>query len=196
MTDIDTSQIFAGCEIESFQQQLFNAAVYNDTSGIGSLSQAWSRGEIDINAFNPNGYSALMLAAKHGNAEIIRVLATFFPTIDINKQDKNGNTALMHAIIAGKLEIVSLLSRYFVQTIDVNIRNWSGQSALILAVIGGNDIFIYALQQSFPTIDPNLGDFYGYSPIMHALTLSKRHVLLALLIAFASRLNLHHSMQY
>lgn len=61
--------------------------------------------------------TALMLAASHGRAEMVKLLVE--QGADINLQDEDGSTALMCACEHGHLEIVNFLLMH--PDIDANI---------------------------------------------------------------------------
>ncbi|XP_048868743.1 caskin-1 isoform X1 [Brienomyrus brachyistius] len=73
---------------------------------------------------DPNGTSALHLAAKNGHIDIIRLLIQ--AGIDINRQTKAG-TALHEAALCGKTEVVRLLLD---SGINAGVRNTYSQTAL------------------------------------------------------------------
>ena len=71
--------------------------------------------DIDINAKNFKGESALILAAKSGNIDALKILINNGGTIlEFGISDNKGNTALHHAAKQGNLDILELLSLKFV----------------------------------------------------------------------------------
>lgn len=64
--------------------------------------------DIDINAQDSRGKTALMLAANCGNEHVVKLLVQM-PNINVNAQDKYGNTALIEACYNKRLHIVKLL---------------------------------------------------------------------------------------
>jgi ankyrin repeat protein len=62
---------------------------------------------VDINARDQHGQTSLMIAARHGQAEVIRLLVTRGAALDHSA--KYRLTALMLAVIGGHSEIVRVL---------------------------------------------------------------------------------------
>ncbi len=81
-----------------------------------------------INEGNENGETALILAAKEGNIEIVNYLLYIGATT--NKADKRGMTALMHSISESHIEIARAL---LAQKANPNFRVGNGPTALIQA---------------------------------------------------------------
>lgn len=90
----------------------------------------WARA--DIEAKNPKGYSALMLAAYHGHADAARYLLQC--GANPNTADAGGNSALMGAAFKGDLAMARLLVEYGA---DVAARNAKGQTASDFAHLFG-----------------------------------------------------------
>ena len=84
---------------------LFSAAYNGRTEAVKALI---SQPNIDVNAQNEDGITALILAAFHGHTEVVKALISQ-PNIDVNAQDKDGDTALMLANTKGYTEIHGLL---------------------------------------------------------------------------------------
>jgi len=62
---------------------------------------------IDLNIKNKNGYTALILAAKHNNLEMAKLLIS--KGANLNVQSKLGWTALMYAAYARFIDMTKLL---------------------------------------------------------------------------------------
>lgn len=93
-------------------------------------------GSGDFGMIDPvTGYSALMLAARHGHADIVSLLCDYASDIDLHRQDAQGDTALMLAAAGGHGAVVSLL-------IDAGanpaLRNHAGQSVADLLMAQGS----------------------------------------------------------
>ncbi|UJR14743.1 hypothetical protein I4U23_001734 [Adineta vaga] len=76
-----------------------------------------------------NQQTALMLAVKHGKADLVELLIR--NGAGINLQDADGSTALMYAVEHGSLNIVKLLLAQ--PECNVNIADRSGQTAMTIA---------------------------------------------------------------
>lgn len=85
--------------------------------------------EDDVNALDvkKNGETALMLAAKQGQAGIVKAL--FNEKINIDTQDPFNKTALMHAIEKGEIEVAKLLIAHGA---NLTLRDNNGETALLL----------------------------------------------------------------
>ena len=94
------------------------------------------------NSVDEFGNTLLMLAAKEGNIEIVRLLLNLNkkqsivgrwinPIVNINRKNDNGDTALMLASQYGQLEVVNELLEE--KNIDLDIKNISDKTAYDLA---------------------------------------------------------------
>ena len=87
------------------------------------LMQALIRADINpnyyLNVKNNKGETPLMLAAKGGYEETVKLLLTK-AGVNLNIKDNNDYTALMHAAQNGKWEIVEWLTRYGANFSDVH----------------------------------------------------------------------------
>ena len=87
--------------------------------------------DIDVNAQDSDGDTALLRAALMGNADAAELLLEH-PDIDPNARDAAfGATALMWACLHGRVEVVKLLLEH--PDIDVNIKNHAGATALTIS---------------------------------------------------------------
>jgi ankyrin repeat protein len=86
--------------------------------------------DVDVNQRNYLGQTALMLAARRDDANL--VLNILNKGADINAKTVKGWTALMHAARQGNLEVVRILLKHGAIT---NAKNVDGKSALQLAQV-------------------------------------------------------------
>ena len=84
--------------------------------------------KININERDRGNRSALIIAAKNSDIEMVKLLLE--ANIDIDLQDSFGNTALMHAIARNNKELVELL---FTKNPNVNLKDGTGMSPLMKA---------------------------------------------------------------
>jgi ankyrin repeat protein len=121
----------AGSEILR-KQHLWFAAKNGNAQEVASLLK---HPDVDVNAVNQDGRTALWLAAlcDRGNpGEVARLLLEYGNT-DINIADRDGATAIYSASKKGNLEVVKLLMKE--KHLDVNYAtNDSGSTPLITAV--------------------------------------------------------------
>jgi uncharacterized protein len=85
--------------------------------------------DINVNAVGAHGYTALILAALHGNKEIVEMLLKD-PKINVNAANNLYNTALIYAAIQGNKDIVEMLLH---AGADKTLKNKGGETAEQLA---------------------------------------------------------------
>ncbi|TFK18908.1 hypothetical protein FA15DRAFT_649026, partial [Coprinopsis marcescibilis] len=90
---------------------------------------------IDVNAVDPYGDTALVLAARDGHTDVVRALVKA-DGIDINYSHSKHGTALMHASRVGRKHVVEVLLQH--ECIDVNIQTSGGKTALGWALREGH----------------------------------------------------------
>ena len=124
---------------------------------------------IYINERDANSYTALMLAAKNGHSEVVKLIldsncSNFFTfrcagEVGINLRDILGSTAFTLASTHGHTEVVEMLLLH--PDIDINIEDYhTGWTALIGAVFY-NYVDMVSLLLSRPDIDVTLEDKAG-----------------------------------
>ncbi len=119
----------------------------------------------DINARNYNGKTALMLAAKYGRTEIVRLLLAE-SDIDVNLKSLKGKTALIIAAQYNHKEIVQLLLQCC--KVDMNARDKEGLTAFMHAVVQGDTEMIHMLLNT-GCIDINARSKEGLTALMYAV---------------------------
>lgn len=111
---------------ETLKQYYFDAA---RTGNIPMLNEFIQAG-FDLNTQDSKGYTALTLAAYHGQKEMVeRLIAA---GADPCSQDHSGNTALMGAVFKGELKIAKILMK---TTCSPNQQNRAGQTASMYAAL-------------------------------------------------------------
>ncbi len=132
---------------------------------------------IYINERDANSYTALMLAAKNGHSEVVKLILdsncpSFFTfrcagEVGINLRGISGSTAFTLASTHGHTEVVEMLLLH--PDIDVNIRNYqTGWTALIGAVFY-NYVDVVSLLLSHPNIDVTIQNRAGETALDIAL---------------------------
>ena len=87
-----------------------------------------------MNAKDLNGQTALMMAAKEGHTEVVKVLLA---GADVDIQDKYGDTALMIAALESHTDaMIAIFSELSTQAFrdQFNLRNIYGETLLVFFV--------------------------------------------------------------
>ncbi|GKZ33553.1 hypothetical protein AbraIFM66950_003458 [Aspergillus brasiliensis] len=165
---------------------------YNDSS---ALLWAASRGRADlvqaifrIPGANPNtgissGESPLLAAARHGHAEVVRLLLAPQPRSSLaayvnETARERGDTPLMVAAKAGHVEVVQLLLQDW--RVDVDQGNYDGRTALAQAAISGFPAVAKLLLVT-ERVEPTMPDGELWSPLTFAATAGHLDVVKVLL---------------
>jgi DNA-directed RNA polymerase specialized sigma24 family protein len=85
--------------------ELYRAAQSGDRSGL----QAALAGNVDVNAYDAKGHTALILAIQHGQVDIVKTLLAH--GANPNKADSKGTTPLGAAYSRGNFEILKAVQR-------------------------------------------------------------------------------------
>ena len=106
---------------------LMSAVTSNDVTGVKFFSKA---GRATVNQKNVGGATALHMACREKNFEVVKILVE--NEADINAVDNEGWTPLMRGALAGDKDIVDLL---LVKGAQASSINSSGESAIIHAAM-------------------------------------------------------------
>ncbi len=156
------------------EHTLFDAVKFGKLSKIKRLLN----NEVDMNATDTDGKTALMLAAEwyiHGNSEVVKVLLD--NGANVNYKDENGKTALMSAALLDKSEVAKVLLD---NGANVNDEIKNGWTVLMLAIFfGQNEVAKVLLDNGAnPDIINKDGqtawDFAKDKPILSAIL--KKHI--------------------
>jgi ankyrin repeat protein len=153
----------------------------NDASEAGDLSRvrALLAAKADVNATDPDGTTALFLAAQNGHLEVVRALLA--AGADVNAAKPDGATALFIASAYGHLEVVQAL---LAAKPNLNAkRAGDGGTALFIAAQEGRLEVVKALLAA--KADVNAKGNYGATPLTQASGLGHLEVVRALLAANA-----------
>ncbi|WP_253183229.1 ankyrin repeat domain-containing protein [Sphingobium phenoxybenzoativorans] len=112
---------------ERLQELLFDAARLGRADMIPALVSAG----IDLEAHDPKGYTALILASYHGSLETTQALLEAGAQVDAPDLGR-GNTALMGVAFKGFGAVARLL---LAAGAEPNRRNRAGQTALMMAAM-------------------------------------------------------------
>ncbi|GGP68400.1 ankyrin repeat domain-containing protein [Shewanella saliphila] len=108
------------------EADIFDFARVGDLRGLANmLSQ---HGELDVDAKNNRGYSALMLAVYNSENDFCETLLRCGANVD--STDAVGNTVLMAAAYKGNLDILKLLLEYgasltLKNKTNMDVRDWA-----------------------------------------------------------------------
>ncbi|XP_049535330.1 ankyrin repeat domain-containing protein 27-like [Anopheles darlingi] len=116
---------------------------------------------LNLNAVNGEGYTALHVAAQHGNVEMVRVLLTeqVNPTIRL----KSGATALHLATRERRLRIVRMLLAHYPAADIVDLKDSRGDTPLHYAVEQNNLQLVQMLLEA--KADRSIRNLQGKRPI-------------------------------
>ncbi len=136
--DDATTPAAAGNLKSQLQTYFFDAA----RSGHLPMLQEFIAAGYDLNSRDGKGYTALILAAYHGQPEAVNLLLR--AGADACAEDARGNTALMGAIFKGELSIARTLVN---SGCNPNQRNAAGQTPAMYAALFGRVELLEALKQ-------------------------------------------------
>ena len=128
-----------------------------------------------ISYTNKNGLNVLMLAAKNGRTEIVRIILSS-ETIDINARNQYGCTALMLAATNGREEIAELIIQ---NNADINAVQTGGRTALMFAAQNGHTETVKTLIENGANV--NSTDKRGLTALMLATKNSHTEIIELLL---------------
>ncbi|CAE7382391.1 unnamed protein product, partial [Symbiodinium sp. CCMP2456] len=144
------------------------------------LLQVLEAEDVDVNARNDRGMTALCFAAHEGRAEAIRLLME--RAANPNIADDHGVTPLHYACREPPFhiedDIAGLLLSY--ENVDANQRDLSGATAIMVAAEVGRAEVIPSLLQC-DRVEPNVTNIAGNSALFLAIIFNHLDVVLALL---------------
>ena len=110
------------------------------TENLSKVETALKKGQ-DVNAKNPQGYTALLVAAERGLTSIVKALLQKGADVH-EKEPRQGRTALVLATANGHADTVQALLE---KGADPNEKDMKGLTALMLAVDKGSLPIVQAL---------------------------------------------------
>jgi ankyrin repeat protein len=159
-----------GPQVVVGELKLPNNMAFTSSQPIDLLYDAARRGEVaiirqllqdpqlDINAQNGKGHSALILATYDNHLDAARLLIE--RGADLNLQDASGNTALMGVAFKGYADIARLLIE---AGADLNSTNGNGGTALMFATLFGRNELVKILLEA--GADATLKDVRGLTAL-------------------------------
>lgn len=115
---------------------LLTAACMQSPSNTQIFEDLLNMGGVDVNLPNRTGWTALMIAAFHGQTRIVSLLLAI-PGIELNAANYFGYTALMIAIYKSRNRIVNLLIK---AGASVNFRSGTSGMTSLMVAANGKDI--------------------------------------------------------
>ncbi|CAL5022798.1 unnamed protein product [Urochloa decumbens] len=164
-----------------------DAAAYRDAQGSTILHAAAARGQVEVvkdviasfdiaNSVDEQGNTALHIAAFRGHLPVVEALITASPSL-ISATNEAGDTFL-HMALTGfgtpgfrrldrQMELIrQLIGGAFVDVSSIiNAQNDDGKTVLHLAVVGNLNSNLVELLMSSPSIDLNIRDNDGMTPL-------------------------------
>jgi len=120
-----------------------------------------------LNKVAPNGKSALMVACKHGEIELVNRLVNL--GANVNEVTHTGGTPLMFAVLGNHVSLARWLHK---AGADINAKGSNGWSAATIAGAKGQTDMLRWLIES--DADINSPDVYRFTPLMRAV--DNKHV--------------------
>jgi len=127
----------------------------------------------NINAKNPDGLTALMVAAFNGHLDVVKQLVE--KGADLNERANSGWTALMCAAVEGRTDVARFLLE---KGADVNKRDNKGMTALMMSTRTGSIEVVKVLLDK--GADVNLKDYWGNTA--YTLASQRGHAQIATLL--------------
>ena len=115
----------------------------------------------DVDTPGINEKTALMIAAKSGDAQLVKKL--LIHGADPNAVNVNGGTPIMFAAISGNVETIQLLLD---RKIDINAQGSNGWSALMVAAAKGHVEACRLILEA--GADVNAEDIYLWTPLLRS----------------------------
>jgi len=124
---------------------------------------------ININKVDAQGRSSLYYAMENNNQEVVRMLLAQ-ENLELENLDERERSVLMGAINKQHVECIRIfLSDQRCTASLVNRKDDLASSALMSAIMITNSVIVRMILD-FPGADPNITDNYGYTPLMHILS--------------------------
>jgi ankyrin repeat protein len=142
--------------------------------GMIEVAKCCLRRGANIDEADEDGWTALIIASRHGHKEIVEFLLN--NGADINKANKGGHTALVYASIHGYKEIAELVLN---KGADINKVDDDGWTALMAASCWGYKEVVQLLLNN--GADINKTNTFGATALMCASMLGRKEVVELLL---------------
>ena len=144
-----------------------------DEQDLAALAQLAGE-QVDLDFPGRHGKTALMVAARHGQADLVRRLLQ--AGAGVNVRSDNGGTALMFAALGTSPPTLDLLLS---AGAEVNAAGGFEWTALMIATVKGDSVAVQRLLAHGAEV--NRTDIYGWTPLMRAAFEKRSGVVSALL---------------
>ena len=121
------------------------------------------REDLDVNAQDAGGSTALVIAADRDHSDIVQLLIDH-PKIDVNVANKKGFTALAIASAMGNVFAVKAL---LAKGADPTMRDGNGQNAFLRTIHSGQFETVKVLLEYYPSLRTTL-DYFGRGALHYA----------------------------
>ncbi|MGI9305518.1 MAG: ankyrin repeat domain-containing protein [Gammaproteobacteria bacterium] len=166
--------LIAGGAVAGSSSKWSQAITGEDVTTIGRLLDQVE----DVNFPNHRGKTALMVAARKGHPDVVRLLLE--AGAKVNTVNSAGGNALMYAAVSGDAASLRLLLEH---DAAVNATGANGWSATMIAAAKGYGSLLDLLIMH--GADTNVRDIYGWTPLMRA-THEGRHGIVKSLLSKTS----------
>jgi len=166
--DIDlafSSSSSHSCSSLTNSPALFQAVVRNLDDSILNILLGQEYGE-DVNRMDERGWRAVLLAAYHGHAHLVKTLVEKHHAEIHGVCLRCGLTALHLAVIMKRIDVIEILVKDF--SVNVNVCTRDGVTPLMLAASHGNDTRALDILLSVNSIDRTMADVDGMTAFMYA----------------------------
>lgn len=152
---------------------LNNNIIISDGHTLEMLKMLLRQDDIDVNAQDNDGNTALIIAAVEGRIKLVNELIKC-KKVQLDIINNKGNSAIMEAAQNDRKDVVQKLlgQEYFRK--NINCKNKKGQSLLSIAALEGytglaNLLLKQKDNKGNPIVDVNIQSEYGNTPLMAAL---------------------------